>query len=259
MDGAINRALRALAVVCEHGPATLTELASLTGLARPTLLRMLRLMADEGFVQQEPDRRWRATMLVWQLGCAVNESTTHSALSAPVLDHLAATIQESVVYAAYEKGWLTYVATAEPDRPFRTHVPLGGRHPALDTITGHAVIAWLSPAEIDEATTTPPRPGDGAMTRGGRLTARQRQQLDRDLAKVAAQGYAAGAGQRWPGMWGAAAPVFDRAGRPLGAIGVTLPAASAPPNAGDIVRSVVSSAAALTRRFGGPTDPSRPE
>ncbi|MGH3252465.1 MAG: IclR family transcriptional regulator [Trebonia sp.] len=240
-DGAINRTLRVLVAVCEGGPQTLTELSARTGLTPPTLLRTLRLIRDEGFVDQDRDRKWQATMLIWRLGLAVNRSTTPTAAADKTLSELTESIQETSVYAVFEQGWLTYLSTAEPSKPVRTHIPLGGHYPALDTVTGHAVLAWLRKPDV-EATI------DHA---GQQLQPRERQSLYRKLATVAAAGYATGTGDRWPGIWGAAAPVFSQRGTPVGAIGVSVPAEEPPANAAVIVREVSAAAGRLTQLLGG--------
>jgi DNA-binding IclR family transcriptional regulator len=240
-DGAINRTLRVLVAVCEGGPQTLTELSARTGLTPPTLLRTLRLIRDEGFVDQDRDRKWQATMLIWRLGLAVNRSTTPTAAADKTLAELTESIQETSVYAVFEQGWLTYLSTAEPSKPVRTHIPLGGHYPALDTVTGHAVLAWLRKPDLEATIDHADR----------QLQPRERQSLYRKLAAVAAAGYATGTGDRWPGIWGAAAPVFSQRGTPVGAIGVSVPAEESPTNAAVIVREVSAAAQRLTQLLGG--------
>lgn len=247
-DGAINRTLRVLVAVCEGGPQTLTELSATTGLAPPTLLRTLRLVRDEGFVTQDADRKWRATMLIWRLGCAANRSTTPRAAADQTLTELVQAIEETVVYAVFEQGWLTYLSAAEPSKPVRTHIPLGGHYPALDTVTGHAVLAWLRKPDLDALLDEMSGPG---------LDLRGRQALYRDLAQVAKDGYATGTGDRWPGVWGAAAPVFNQRGTPVGAIGVSIATAEAPANAAVVIREIVAAARRLSQRFGGEVQPPR--
>jgi DNA-binding IclR family transcriptional regulator len=244
-DGSINRTLRVLVAVCEGGPQTLTELSARTGLTPPTLLRTLRLIRDEGFVDQDRDRKWQATMLIWRLGLAVNRSTTPTVAADRTLAELTEAIQETSVYAVFEQGWLTYLSTAEPSKPVRTHIPLGGHYPALDTVTGHAVLAWLRRPEIE---TVIDQVGEQA---GEKLQPRQRQALYRKLTAVATAGYATGTGDRWPGIWGAAAPVFNQRGIPVGAIGVSVPAEDTPANVAQITREVSAAAQRLTQLLGG--------
>jgi DNA-binding IclR family transcriptional regulator len=240
-DGAINRALRVLVAVCEGGPQTLTALSAKTGLTPPTLLRTLRLMRDEGFIDQDRDRKWQPTMLIWRLGLAANKSTTPTAAADQTLAELTDAIAETSVYAVFEQGWLTYLSTAEPAKPVRTHIPLGGHYPALDTVTGHAVLAWLRKPDVE-----------GVISQlGEELSPRERQALFRQLTVVAAAGYATGTGDRWPGIWGAAAPVFNQRGTPVGAIGVSVPSEEAPGNAAAITRAVSAAARRLTQLLGG--------
>jgi DNA-binding IclR family transcriptional regulator len=241
-DGAINRTLRVLSAVCEEKPQTLTALSAKTGLTPPTLLRTLRLMRDEGFVIQDEDRKWHATMLMWRLGCAVKDSTGLNALAERTLESLVAETDETVVFAAFENGWLTYLAQAEPDKPVRAHVPLGGHYAALDTMTGHAVMAWLPKAEIDQIVRTQAKPA---------FDARARRELYRELAETARRGYASGSGDRWPGVWGAASAVFDHRGVPIGAVGVSIPGKGDPERAGTVSASVLQAARRFTQQFGG--------
>jgi DNA-binding IclR family transcriptional regulator len=246
-EGAINRTLRVLVAVCEGGPQTLSALSARTGLTPPTLLRTLRLMRDEGFVDQDRDRKWQATMLIWRLGLAANKSTTPTAAADQTLAELTEAIAETSVYAVFEQGWLTYLSTAEPSKPVRTHIPLGGHYPALDTVTGHAVLAWLRRPDVEAI----------LDQIGGQLTTRERQALLRKLTAVATAGYATGTGDRWPGIWGAAAPVFNQRGNPVGAIGVSVPSEEAPGNEAAITREVCAAARRLTQMLGGDGKPPR--
>lgn len=179
------------------------------------------------------------------VGLAVNRSTTPTAAADKTLAELTEAIQETSVYAVFEQGWLTYLSTAEPSKPVRTHIPLGGHYPALDTVTGHAVLAWLRKPDIE-----------AILDRGEEpLQPRERQALYRKLGAVAAAGHATGTGDRWPGIWGAAAPVFNQRGMPVGAVGVSVPAEEAPPNAAVITRQVTAAAQRLTQLLGGDGKP----
>jgi DNA-binding IclR family transcriptional regulator len=247
-DGSINRTLRVLSAVAEHGPITLSALSAITELTPPTLLRTLRLMQDEGFTVQNEDRKWHATMLVWRLGCAVNKTVGMSGATDRVLHELSAAIGETVVYAAFEKGWLTYAGQVEPEKPIRTHISLGGAYRALETQTGHAVLAFLPRAELDSIIDSQAQRPYGQ---------RARQVLYQELVGVAQRGYSTGTGDRWPGVWGAAAPVFDHRSRPIGAVGVSVPVTGTrevPETADKIVHGVTAAAGRLTAEIGGPAE-----
>lgn len=252
VEGPINRTMRVLTALCEGGPQSLTDLAARVGLTPPTVLRILRIMRDEGFAVQEDRHTWRATMLMWRLGCAVSDSYGMGELTENTLRELSRAIDETVVFAAYADGWVTYAAQVQPAKPVRTHVPLGGRYSLLDTLTGKAVLAWLPPEEAEAL----------IEAAGPALAARAREALRAELAETGRRRYVSGTGDLWSGVWGAAAPVFGRYGHPVGAVGVSLPRDDEPPNADEITAQLLEAARRLTQQFGGPPalprPPSRP-
>ncbi|OLT11044.1 hypothetical protein BJF79_24850 [Actinomadura sp. CNU-125] len=241
-EGSIARTLRVLEAVCDHGPQTLKVLSERTGLAPPTLLRILRLMADEGYVVQQPDRTWRGTMLVWRLGCAVNTSVGLLAISREHTDRLTAELDETSVYAVYEQGAVTYAAHSEPIKPVRAHVRLGQRYRLLAVTTGQAVLAWLDEAAVERALAEQADNGDP----------RDPEQVRTMLDGIRRHGYAAGPGVRWPDLWGCAAPVFDATGDVVGALGVSIPTARAEEISDRVVAGVLQEADAMSTRLGRP-------
>ncbi|GAA5061181.1 IclR family transcriptional regulator [Nocardia callitridis] len=241
-EGSITRTLRVLEVVCAKGPQPLKALSDELDLAPPTLLRILRLMEQEGYVTRLPDRTWRGTMLLWSLGCAVNAQVGYSTLSQEHTDILTAELEETSVYAVFEQGVVTYAAHSEPAKPVRAHVRLGRRHRLLSTTTGHAVLAWLDEAQVEvavaEQRTTDETVAVEAVTEA--------------MGRIRASGYAAGAGLKWPDLWAAAAPVFDASAQVVGALGVTIPASRPDELRERAIGAVVREADAMTRRLGGP-------
>jgi IclR family transcriptional regulator, KDG regulon repressor len=241
-EGSIARTLRVLEAVCDHGPQTLKALSERTDLAPPTLLRILRLMADEGYVVQEADRTWRGTMLVWRLGCAVNASVGIFSVAREHTDRLTAELDETSVYAVYEQGAVTYAAHSEPTKPVRAHVRLGQRHGLLAVSTGRAVLAQLDESFVASAMAEQAEIGDK----------RTRKQIDAMLAEVRTLGYAAGPGIRWPELSGCAAAVFDGSGEPVGALGVSIPTSRVDEIMDEVIESVLREADAMSARLGRP-------
>jgi IclR family transcriptional regulator, KDG regulon repressor len=241
-EGSIARTLRVLEAVCDHGPQTLKALSERTDLAPPTLLRILRLMADEGYVVQEADRTWRGTMLIWRLGCAVNSSVGIFSEAREHTDRLTAKLDETSVYAVYEQGAVTYAAHSEPTKPVRAHVRLGARYNLLQVSTGQAVLAHLDESFVKQAMAEQAANGDK----------RTRKKVDAQLAEVRELGYAAGPGVRWPDLWGCAAPVFDATGGPVGAIGVSIPTSRVDAVKNEVVAAVLREADDMSTRLGRP-------
>jgi DNA-binding IclR family transcriptional regulator len=237
-EGPINRTLSVLATICETGPQTLTSLSQHTGLTPPTLLRILRIMRDEGFVTQDDNRQWRATMKVWRLGCAVLHDQGYGVDVDRILRGLSAQLDETVVYATYADGWISYVAEAEPSRIVRTSVPIGGRFSPFETVTGRAILAELDAADVKEA-------WDRHRPKLKRAA------VDADLAAIRDLGYAVGeGGDAWPGVWAAAHVVSDRTG-PLGAVAVVYPASRKPADVEPVAAALRDAANRLVDVLGG--------
>lgn len=239
-EGSISRTLRVLELVCEHGPETLKALSERSELPAPTLLRILRLMADEGYVIQESDKRWRGTMLVWRLGCAVNSSTGIASVSHEHTDRLTAELDETSVYAVFEQNSVIYASHAEPLKPVRAHVRLGDRFGLLAVSTGQAVLAHLDAAAVDRAIEEQRAAGENV----GRAS------VAAMLAQIRELGYASGTGRRWVELWGCAAPVFDGTGRPVGALGVSIPTARVEEVREKVIAAVLREAADMSRYLG---------
>ncbi|MBD0736718.1 hypothetical protein BGM09_26755 [Streptomyces sp. CBMA29] len=233
-----------LTTLCEKGPLTLKDLSEETGLVPPTALRTLRLMADEGFVIQQPDRMWRATMVMWRLGCFVNASVGIASLASKYTDRLRHDLDETAVYALFDQGDVTYTAHSEPATPVRAHARMGSRHGLLNVATGHAVLAWLGHQEVESAVERARQEGDSAP-------AVDLAELETLLASVRQQGYYSGAGRHWPELWGVAAAVFDTAGAPIGALGVSIPMSRVEERGQDAIEAIVREAASMTDEMGG--------
>jgi DNA-binding IclR family transcriptional regulator len=237
-DGSINRTLRVLVALCEHGPQSLAELSERVGLSPPTTLRFLRLMRDEGFASQDANRQWRPTLLTWRLGCAVVDGDGWRDAVNDALRIATETIGETTVYAAYEDGWAVYVAIAEPRRALRTHVALGSRYHAADTVTGQCMLAFRPESEVEEVM---------AEHWGGRWKGAARTGFLDALETIRADRSAAGSGAGlWSGLWGAAIPIFGRGGEVHGSIGTVLPAGRLPADPTSVVDALRAAARNLT-------------
>lgn len=212
--GTINRTLRILTVLCEQGTQTLADISEQLGLTPSTTLRFLRIMQDEGFAYQDENRRWQPTLATWRLGCAVVDGTGWNEAMDASLNRASSEINETVIYAMHEAGYVVYVATSEPNREVRTHVPLGSRHPLPDTLTGRTVLAFMDADEVDDIM---------GMHWGGRWKGKAKAQLLEELATINERGFEVGAGRRWEGLWAAAVPVFGRLGEAVGSIACVVP------------------------------------
>ncbi len=235
-DGPIVRTLRVLEALCLHGPQSLSELADRLELGAPTTLRFLRLMAGEGFVRQNDDRQWAATLTMWRLGAAVIEQGGWATAMNAQLQLACDELGETVVYASYEDGATVYLGSAEPRRDLRTHVALGRSQPASRTVTGRCVLAHLEPDAL-EATM--------AELWGKDWAGKKRKEFLAELDAIRADGFAVGGSATWGDLWGAAVPVRTSSGVVRGAVGTVMVQGRQPDDAAPVIDALRRAASQL--------------
>jgi len=97
-------------------------------------------------------------------------------------------------------------------QPLKATTSIGSRVAATVTSTGKALLAWLPPESLDQAM--------AHVKRYTALTLTRRKDIERDLEETRIRGYAINRGEFRAGVAGLAAPVRDRTGGVVAAIGV---------------------------------------
>ena len=202
-----------------HRPVmTLTEVASATGLARPTVRRILLTLEALGYVRASGSG-YTLTPRVLELGITYVRSMGLWDVARPHMEHLVARTGESTSMAQLDGSDIVYVARVAVPKIIALSVQVGTRFPALQTSLGKVLLAARGPAELAEILAEPSRSG---------VTPRwQPDQAERDAAlrEVRAQGWALTDEQLAGGIRSIAAPIRDGAGTVIAAMNVTVHAA----------------------------------
>jgi DNA-binding IclR family transcriptional regulator len=199
------------AIAGSDEPRTAPELADLCGLNRSTAWRILATLEEEGLVDRDAaTNRYSIGPAAARLAAAATDSLPRAAQ--PHLEELSRRTGETVSLALPRRLQLVYV-----DQVQAPHVMaadwLGRAVPLHATSTGKALLAFLPPEELEAALTQSlPRFTDRTITDPARL----RDELDR----VRRRGYAVSRGELETALWGASAPVRDRAGRGIAVVSV---------------------------------------
>jgi IclR family pca regulon transcriptional regulator len=197
---------------------TLSEVASATGLARPTTRRILLTLAELGYVRQS-EAGFALTPRVLDLGVAYVRSMGLWDVARPHMERLCARTNESVSIAQLDGPDIIYVARVAVPKIVTLSVQIGTKFPALQTSLGKVQLAALTPAELDDVLNQPTRSG---------LTPRwQPDQAERDaeLRDVRARGWAMTDEQLAPGIRSIAAPLRDGNGTVVAGLNVNCHAA----------------------------------
>jgi IclR family pca regulon transcriptional regulator len=197
---------------------TLSEVATATGLARPTVRRILLTLEELGYVRSA-ERGFALTPRVLELGMAYVNSLTMWDLARPHMQRLVAQTHESTSLAQLDGSDIVYVARVAVPKIVTLAVTIGTRFPAAATSLGKVLLAALDPVELDEVLAQPTRSGITARWRP------ERDELDRALREVRARGWALADQELAGGIRSVATGVRDGDGRVVAAVNVTVHAA----------------------------------
>ncbi|GAA5147494.1 IclR family transcriptional regulator C-terminal domain-containing protein [Microbacterium pseudoresistens] len=197
---------------------TLSEVATASGLARPTARRILLTLETLGYVRTE-DGGFRLTPRVLDLGLSYIASQELWEAARPHMQQVVETTNESCSIAQLDGSDIVYVARVSVPKIVTLAVSLGTRFPALATSLGMVQLAALAPEELHQALSTPSRAS---------VTARwqpEEGELAQRLREVRAQGWAIADEYLALGIRSVAAPIRDGDGRVVAAVNVNTHAA----------------------------------
>lgn len=202
----------------ENPELTISETAARAGLDRGTAFRLIHTLELLGYLACVPNsRRFRLTLKCLELG--------YSVLARGGLKTHARTLLREVVPDRFDAGSLgmldggdvVYVERLEGDLSRRgLDRRIGSRTGAYAAALGHAILAWLPPAEQCA------RLEDSERVKLSEHTLVDLEALLARLAAVRGRGYAWSDGENAYGLRTVAAPVRDQSGHPLAGVSLTI-------------------------------------
>jgi IclR family transcriptional regulator, mhp operon transcriptional activator len=183
---ALSRGLAVLRAVEAGSGLSLHELSCATGLAKPTLLRILRTLEEEGHVRRGlTDQLYRANMRFVPTPEEMQRSVL-AEVAAPVLDRLCQDVLWPSDLAAYADGFMWVQETSRRRSPFMMNraVTKFGIH-MLQSGMGRAYLAYCEPDKQSEVIDRLARSNEPHN-----YLARQRDKVRRILEDVRRKGYA---------------------------------------------------------------------
>ena len=197
---------------------TLSDLATLTGLARPTVRRILITLEALGYVRTA-ERGYALTPRVLELGMTYVNALNMWDVARPHMEKLVARTNESTSMAQLDGSDIVYVARVAVPKIVTLAVTVGTRFPAVATSMGKVLLAGLPPAALADRLAEPSR--SGVTPRCSPVAA----ELDAALREVRTKGWALADQDLAPGIRSIATGVRDGDGRVVAAINVTVHAA----------------------------------
>lgn len=212
---AVERSLELLSWVGRAGPEGrgLAETVGATGLAKPTVRRLLLALIRAGLVEQDPvTRRYHPGPQLYALGVLAAPRFGLLDLVRPALARLSRQTGDTIFLTVPQGGDGLCLHRQEGDFPIRTHaLQPGDRHP-LGVGAGALAILAALPDDAVEAHLAEAAP------RLGRYPALTPRVLQDAVAAARRDGYALNAGLIVPGSWGVGVAIRAPDGSIAGAL-----------------------------------------
>lgn len=235
----VDRALQVLELLRDERELTLTAISRTLGVAPSTAHRLLTTLAHRGFVRQVPATRgWVAGGTLLQVGLAAAGSLDARRLARPVLEDLAAELDETVHLARLEGTRVLFLDTVESTRAVRVTDRTGVTLPAHCAASGKVLLAQLDQAELRRRLPDP-LPAVTPRTHTSRIA------LERELAQVRRTGTAVNVAESERGLSAVAAAVTPPGHEPALAVTVSVPSEHVAP--ADMARMAAAVTAAADR------------
>ena len=247
MDTTVVKALTVLeALASSATPLGVTELATRLGLSKSNVHRLLQTLSARGYVTQV-DQRYTVTTRLWELGAMVVSRLDVAQVAIPVMRRLVAEVDETAHLSILDMAACEVVSihNVESTQPVRAYSRIGQRTPAHCVATGKALLSVQSPDAL--------RALPEELQRFTPHTLCRRDDLLAALEKIRLDGYSTNVGEWREQVGGAAAAIFDHGGRPVAAIGLTVPVERLAPEVMDRYISLLTAAAdEISRLMGAP-------
>jgi DNA-binding IclR family transcriptional regulator len=195
---------------------TLTEIAHQLGEGQTVAFRLLKTLAERGYVQQDvATKRYTLGLRLWEMGARAGGRTCLVEVARPALKWLTSVTGQTSALAILRDTDVLYVDIVEGLEPLRFYADLGARAPAYATASGKAMLAHradLVPAVVRRGLR---RLAPGTITR--------RADLRRRLAEVRRTGLSINRGERRDDIAAVAAPIFDARAECVASISISGP------------------------------------
>lgn len=197
----------------------LTELASSVALSPSTVRRLLRVLVDRGFAEQDDaTRTYRLGPATRMLGGRQLDHEVLREMSGEILQALRSASTETVFCSIRDGLEVVYVECLAAIHPVKMYGEPGTRLPLHATSQGKAIMAFLPSFMVDRLIRQMTFEVFTANT------IRDASALQDQLRQVRERGFAVNLQEREPGVVSVAAPVLDPSGQAVAAICIGAPA-----------------------------------
>jgi sugar lactone lactonase YvrE/DNA-binding IclR family transcriptional regulator len=199
-------------------PMRFTELASVAGLPKGTLHRILGTLVETGLLRLDRSTQtYRLGVRLFEMAHHVWDEFDLRGAAEPELERLSEKTGEAVRLAILDRTQAVYIDERASARTIRLVSGVGGRVAAHASGVGKAILAHMAPAERMEFIS------GLTLDRFTPSTITEADALIRELDLIKGRGYAISIEEQTPGVSSVAAAILDHRARSIGAIGIVAP------------------------------------
>lgn len=243
---AVERALQIMGCFDdEHPERGISDIALAVGLHKATAHRIVTTLVNYGYLERVADeQKYRLGLELPNLGYKVIRRMDLRREALPFMKQVVEEWGETCDLSIFDQGKIFYIEVVRGNHALNISAAVGQRLPAYATASGKLFLAYLPKDELDVALNQPLE----AFT-GHTITFPDK--LRTQFEEILKQGYAVDYEEYETGVCAIAAPIFNRAGKVIAAIGVPSPMSRmTPERIAEIAEAFKEAAKAISQRMG---------
>jgi IclR family transcriptional regulator, acetate operon repressor len=223
-SGAAHKVFTVMEAIASAGRSlSVSEVAALVGVPKPTMHRIVRQLDSEGLLQREPhSRRYGPGQRLLSFALAVVRASMRSAPRHAILEALSARLGETVNFGMMAGNAVVYIDRVEAAWPFGLKFEPGSRVPLHCTSMGKLLLSALPRRRREELIAACP------LDRYTANSITDRDRLRQELKQICKQGYSVDNQEFLAGVICLAVPVRDQKGAICAALAISAPDARMP-------------------------------
>jgi IclR family KDG regulon transcriptional repressor len=236
MIQSVDRALTIIKLVSQKREGIgVTDLASIIGLNKSSIFKLLSTLVNHGFIEQDPEtKKYRLGYIYLELSSILLESIDLRSQAKPFLKQLEDLTNEVIHLVIYDSGEVVYIEKLEGTETLRTHSKVGNRAPVHCTSVGKAILAYLPQQEVLDIL------DKKGLERHTDKTITETDLFLQELQKTRKLGIAVEIEENEEGITCIAAPIFDHKGEICAAVSISAPSTRMTENRVEELRPLIT-------------------